>query len=80
VIELTLIVLSDLKDQCVEPPSHPTDHAILLRVIGTAVLIVRALKNLQRLFEPNTALRVLPQPQALSRIEVEAPKWRRIDR
>jgi hypothetical protein len=71
VIELTLIVLSHLEDQGVEPPPNPTDRAILLRVIGTAVLIVRALKNLQRLFEPNTALRVLPQPQALRRIEVE---------
>jgi len=74
VIELALIVLAHLKDHGVALLSNPANGTILLRQVGALVLIVRTRKNLLRLLKPDAALRVLPQPHALHRIEVEAPR------
>src|SRR5690242_6429387 len=71
VVVLTLIVFSNLKNESVEPARNPSNRALLLRSVKTIVEIKRVRKYLLRLFEPNTASGVRPQPFALRRVEVE---------
>src|SRR5665213_1618313 len=71
-VELTLIVLTHLKDQRVEPLPHPTNRDVLRRQIISNFQVVRARENLLRFFKPDPPLRVLPQSLALGRIKMEA--------
>src|SRR5665213_1527322 len=71
-VELALIVLTHLKDQRVEPLSHPTNRDVLQRQVISNFQVVRARQNLLRFFKPDPSFRVLPQSLALGRIKMEA--------
>lgn len=49
-------IFADLKYERVEPALGPTDHAILLRVIGSLVLVVRMEEHLLRFLETDATL------------------------
>src|SRR6476619_5026988 len=71
VVVLTLVIFSHLKNESVEQARNPPNRALLLRSVKTIVEIKRVRKYLLRLFEPNTASGVRPQPFALRRVEAE---------
>jgi len=65
VVILTQTILPNFEDQGEEAAFHPSDGAILLRVVRAPILIVRVLEDLPCLLEADPSLRVPPQGLAL---------------
>jgi hypothetical protein len=69
--QLTLFVLAHFKDNALEPLTDPADRAMLFRQIRTIVLVVGMGEEFQNFLEPNSTLRVAPQPLTFAPIEVK---------
>ncbi len=53
-------IVSDLKDERIELPFCPTDNAVLRRIVGSLILIIRTREDLLCFLETDSALGVLP--------------------
>jgi hypothetical protein len=51
-------VLADLKHKRIQFPFDPADSAVLLRIIGSLILIIRMREDLLRFLETYSALRI----------------------
>ena len=69
---LAFTVFCDLENHRVEPPAHPPNRPVLVRLIRTGIQIVRMRPYLLSFFEANSALWVLTQFVALLWVESEA--------
>ncbi len=65
-------ILPDLKDDGVEPLSHPADRPVLCREIGALVKVIGVHENTLCLLKADSTLWVRPQSPALARIKVES--------
>jgi len=69
--DLSLIVFSDLKDDGIQPISHPTDCEKLLWDVGSSIEPIRPGEQFLRFLEPYASARICPQASAFSRVETE---------
>jgi hypothetical protein len=70
-IELALFVFAHFKDERAEPLTNPANRSMLLRQVGTAILVVGMGEELKRFFEPDPTFQVPSQSLTLAPIEVE---------
>lgn len=70
--DLSLVVLPDLKDNGIQPVSHPADREKLLWRVGSSIEPIRPGEQLLRLLEPYASAGISPQALTFSRVEAEA--------
>jgi hypothetical protein len=72
VIELSFRIFPNLKNDRVQPASHPADGAMLNGKVRTLVGVIGMIENLLYFLEANSALGIPPKALALSLIEMES--------
>jgi hypothetical protein len=73
-IELSFRIFPNLKNDRIQPATHPTDGAMLGGKVGALVAVIRMIENLLYLLEADSALRISPKPFALTFVEMESHK------
>ena len=73
-VELSFRIFPNLKNDRVQPASHPADGAMLSGKVQTLVGVIGVIENLLHFLEADSTLRVPPKAFALSLIEMESHK------
>ena len=71
---LTLLVLTELKDDRVQPVTDPANGHLLFRNIGSLVEPIRPQEQILHFLEPDAALGICSETLTLSRIETKRMK------
>jgi hypothetical protein len=69
--DLSLVVLSDFKNDGIQPIADPTDRQKLLRNVGSLIEPIWSGEQLVRLLEPYASARILPQAFAFSKVKAK---------